>query len=528
MAKVFNTTGDCKPELHYMVDIGKRLEELRRLVDAGKYFTINRARQYGKTTTLRALARYLQDSRYAVLVDFQTISDAKFKDENVFSRTFAREFLKKLKKNPLLLEGDFQAAISRLEEDAASPGCPFELPELFEDLSGLCAASGKPIVLLVDEVDSATNNQVFLDFLAQLRAYYLDRDAQPTFLSVILAGVYDVRNLKRKLRPEEARRVNSPWNIAVPFDVSMSLDRDGIEGMLREYEADWHTGMDLFAMAGLLYDYTNGYPFLVSRLCQIMDEGMHTGSAAWTEAGFREAFRLILTEKNTLFESLIGKLADFPELDSMLRTLLFEGRATAYNVDETSIDMAVMFGFIRKEQGAVAVANRIFETRLYQYYLSAAKMQTQDIYKASLGDKNQFVADGRLDMRRILERFVLHFNDLYGDSGEAFVEEEGRKFFLLYLMPIINGTGNYYIEARTRDLRRTDVIVNYRGEQYIIEMKIWRGTEYNRRGREQLLEYLDAYHLETGYMLSFNFNQKKQIGVQEIRIDGKILIEAVV
>lgn len=62
-------------------------------------------------------------------------------------------------------------------------------------------------------------------------------------------------------------------------------------------------------------------------------------------------------------------------------------------------------------------------------------------------------------MRQILERFVIHFNDLYGDSDETFIEQEGRKYFLLYLRPIINGTGNYYIEAETREQKRTDVIV---------------------------------------------------------------------
>ena len=51
---------------------------------------------------------------------------------------------------------------------------------------------------MIDEVDSASNNQVFLDFLAQLRAQYIERDIQPTFRAVILAGVYDVKNLRRK------------------------------------------------------------------------------------------------------------------------------------------------------------------------------------------------------------------------------------------------------------------------------------------------------------------------------------------
>lgn len=61
------------------------------------------------------------------------------------------------------------------------------------------------------------------------------------------------------------------------------------------------------------------------------------------------------------------------------------------------------------------------------------------------------------------------------------------------------------MEAETRDERRTDVIVDYRGRQYIIEMKIYHGNAYNERGEQQLADYLDAYHLSKGYMLSFNF-----------------------
>lgn len=131
-------------------------------------------------------------------------------------------------------------------------------------------------------------------------------------------------------------------------------------------------------------------------------------------------------------------------------------------------------------------------------------------------------------MKLILEKFVIHFNEIYGDNDEKFIEEYGRKFFLLYLKPIINGTGNYYIEARTRDARRTDVIVDYLGEQFIIELKIWHGSEYNERGKEQLIDYLNDYHQDKGYLLSFNFNKKKEQGIKELQISGKTIIEAVV
>lgn len=155
-------------------------------------------------------------------------------------------------------------------------------------------------------------------------------------------------------------------------------------------------------------------------------------------------------------------------------------------------------------------------------------MHALEIYKASLQDKNQFFTDGHLNMRRVLQKFVEHFHELYGNCKAVFVEEEGRRYFLLYLRPIINGARNYYIEARTRSFGRTDIIVDYHGEQFVIETKIWRGNEYNSQGESQLAGYLDDYGLSRGYLLSFNFNQKKQIGVQELTVNGKVIIEAVV
>lgn len=361
---------------------------------------------------------------------------------------------------------------------------------------------------------------------------YIDRDMSPTFQSVILAGVYDIKNLKRKIRGDEDHKVNSPWNIATDFDVDMSLSKSGIVEMLKEYEKDYHTGMNLEEMAGLLYDYTSGYPFLTSRLCKLMDEeiskkGNGTNkSEAWTRNSFYEAVKILLSEKNTLFESLSEKLISYPELNIMLRSLLFSGRNYIFNIYEPSINIAAMFGFVKNNNGAVAISNRIFDTWLYNFYLASSELQNQDMYKASLKDKNQFIIEGQLNMQLILEKFAMHFNELYGNSDERFLEEEGRKYFLLYLRPIINGTGNYYIEARTRSLGRTDVIVDYNGKQYVIEMKIWHGEEYNNRGEEQLAGYLDDYNIDKGYMISFNFNKNKQVGVKTIVLGKKTLIEA--
>ena len=93
--KEFNTTAICIPSKHYMVDLTERIIEIKKMIDAGKYFTINRARQYGKTTTIAALKRALKDEYIVVGLDFQGIGDAGFETEQTFVKSFSRMLLRK-------------------------------------------------------------------------------------------------------------------------------------------------------------------------------------------------------------------------------------------------------------------------------------------------------------------------------------------------------------------------------------------------------------------------------------------------
>lgn len=505
-----------------MVNLEERLKEIKKLIDKKKYFTINRARQYGKTTTLVALEKYLQKEYAVISLDFQGFSHQDFESERAFTAVFARGLLR----NYLNFLSTKRIAFEKITEEKNS-----SLSDLFDLLSVCCEMSEKPVIMLIDEVDSATNNQVFLDFLSQLRKYYLNREDIATFHSVILAGVYDIKNLKMKIHADGEAKKNSPWNIAADFDVNMSFSSFDISGMLEEYERDYNTGMNISKMADMIYDYTSGYPFLVSRLCKIIDEKVselfQNKNEAWTKEGVLQAIKMLLHEKNTLFDSLINKMYDYEKIRTLVYAILISGQSRPYNVRNDVIQTASMFGFVKNKDGVVAISNRIFETILYDQFISD-EIDENTMYISGLKDKNQFVKNGELDMERILERFVQHFNDIYGSRTEIFKEEEGRKYLLLYLKPIINGVGNYYIEAQTRDMRRTDVIIDYLGKQYIIEMKIWHGEEYNTRGEQQLADYLEYYHLETGYMLSFNFNKNKEVGIKHIHVNGKELIEAVV
>lgn len=529
--KQFNTTAVCIASKHYMVDLSERVEEIKKFVDDGKYLTINRARQYGKTTTLNALQKYLSKTYVVVSLSFEGIGRAGFKDEQSFVRAFCRKLKRELR-NGLSIPADVE---SRLNEFLSRTADRAELDELSDLFETWCAESGRKIVLFIDEVDTATNNQVFLDFLACLRDGYINRETKgvPAFQSVILAGVTDVKHLKAKIRPEDEHKVNSPWNIAADFDIDMSLSAAGIKGMLDEYESDHHTGMDTAEIAEAIRGYTNGYPYLVSRICQIMDkkiapEVFHSLSEAWTGYGVDEAVRIILQEDNSFFDSVMGKLINMPELKNRLRSILMCGETVAYLPDDEGQRLLRMYGFIVNDHNTVAVSNRIFEMRLYNYLIGESK-KNDDLKQLAAAAKNVFVDEkGNLDVCKIMDHFIIAHNRIHKDETEKFLEQEGRERFLTYLSPIINGTGTYSIEEQTRDHKRMDVVIHYLGNRYIIELKIWRGAKYNVDGEKQISEYLDYFGLSTGYMLSFSFNQKKTSGVSEVRVGDKLLYEGIV
>lgn len=517
--KTFNTAGTCRPNQHYMVDITDRLEVIRKMVVMGDYFCINRGRQYGKTTTLAALTNYLKNEYCVFNISFEGLGDSSF----VTVENACAEFLKLLKRHSRV--NGASESMQSLLTNVVPVGCAkMASTDFTEVIDELCTLSEKPVIILIDEVDQASNNDGFIKFLGVLRNMFLSREVFKTFQSVILAGVYDIKNLKLKIRVEEEHQYNSPWNIAVPFDVDMSLSAKGIADMLAEYKADHQMTFDEVFVGQMIRDYTAGYPFLVSRICQIIDVEQYT----WDKEGVLKATHDLLVERNTLFDDMVKKLNQYPELKELLRNILFEGKTRTFHTDEKYLQIGLMFNFLANNGGTVAIACRLMEMRLYNLFIG--EYETSRIFTLGQMDKNQFVHDGIIDMRRIMERFCVYFNEIYRPGhDDQFVEDNGRKIFLIYLRPIINGIGNYYCEAQTRDLSRTDIIIDYMGQQYIVELKIWRGQSYNERGEKQLVEYLERYNLQIGYMLSFCFNKTKKSGLlPPVELNGHTLIEAIV
>ena len=464
---------------------------------------------------LQMIRRKLSDKYLVIKTSFEGLGDESFKGIPEFVTTFCSLMTGFLKN--IGIENEVRSVFER--KDLTS----FE--ELSNVITRFCEASPKPTVLLIDEVDKSSDNQLFLNFIGMLRNKYLERNEGlgSTFHSVVLAGVYDVKNLKLKLRSDAERKYNSPWNIAADFKVDMTFHPEEIAQMLGDYENDMHTGMDIKAVSEEIYKYTFGYPFLVSKLCKVIDEELDQN---WTIEGVQEATKQTILEKNTLFTSLTKSLEEYPELKRFIYSISILGDTVTYDINNPVMDFATMFSIIKYDANRkVRIHNIIFEEVLNNYFI--AEQSIADMGKLRL--QYNYVKDDVLDMEMVVRRFTDLMHEEYRESTVPFLEREGRLLFLTFLKPVINGTGFYYVEPQTRDNRRMDLVVTYGKKEFIVELKIWHGDKYEQSGRDQLSEYLAVKGLEEGYLVTFDFSKNKvESEPHWIEHNGKRLFEAII
>ena len=81
---------------------------------------------------------------------------------------------------------------------------------------------------------------------------------------------------------------------------------------------------------------------------------------------------------------------------------------------------------------------------------------------------------------------------------------------------MIIGRGFYHIEAQTRNTKRMDIVVDYGTDQFIIELKLWKGD--SSKGASD------------GYLLTFDFRLEKnrERRAEWIATDGRRIFDVVI
>ena len=521
MRKKFNVTGLCVPDQHYMADVSKKLAATMVMVEEGDYFIINRPRQYGKTTTLYTLAAALrQTDEYVVIqMSFEGVGDNMFKDEIEFSNRFVKSLTKYAARQASDLEKWLKKNTVKVNDMEA----------LSDFLTEMVSQTEKKVVLMIDEVDKSSNNQLFVSFLAMLRNKYLERHEISTFHSVVLAGVHDVKSLKLKLRPDEEQKYNSPWNIAADFKVDMNLQPSEIVPMLEEYARDEGVKMDAQAIAEQLFYYTSGYPFLVSRLCKIVAEDvlpeknatLKTGNNAqneWTEEDIITALRLMMKESNSNFDSLIKNLENDEDLYNAVFDIAVNAEVRSFNRHNPAVNRGLMYGIFTDRNG-LAIHNRVYRELIVDYMTDKThEIQNKNGANLETGYKNP---DKSLNMVLVLTKFQLFMQEQYSTKDRTFLERSGRLVFLAFIKPIINGSGYDFKEPQISEERRLDVVITYLQHRYLAELKIWRGEVAHEEGLGQLIDYLNRLNLTEGYLVIFDQRKAKSLKNEWITVEGK-------
>lgn len=518
--KRFNSTGVCVPRKHYMVNINNKLKAIKELIDNEFYFTINKPRQYGKTTTLSELVNFIEEEYLIASISFEGIGDKIFEDEGEFSRVF----IELLSEN---IELSDEIESRRLIELASNIN---SLRDLSKAITKFVKGASKEVVLFIDEVDKSSNNQLFLSFIGMLRNKYLSREIGKdyTFKSVILAGLYDVKSLKLKIRKEEEGKYNSPWNIAVDFNVEMSFSSEEIATMIDGYCRENNLEMNISSISEEIYFYTGGYPYLVSRICQIIDEQIYKDiKKTWDIDDIKKAVKAINEEVNTLFESIVKNLENNNELFELTKRILIDGEQIDFNPLDPTISLGVTYGIYKKGKNGVEVSNIIFKEIIYSYMISKIRTSIRNMSLYNI--KAKFILEsGELNIEEILRRFQQFIKEQYSSKDEEFIEHHGRLLFLAFIKPIINGTGFDFKEVQISEEKRLDLVITYNNFKYIIELKIWRGPRYHGEGINQLCDYLEIHNLDKGYLLVFNFNKNKEFKEERLNIKDKNIFEVFV
>jgi hypothetical protein len=258
----------------------------------------------------------------------------------------------------------------------------------------------------------------------------------------------------------------------------------------------------------------------VSKLCKIIDEElMEEHKRSWTLDDLEQAVRVLVTEKNTLFDDLVKNLEHNQDVSALIQDITLNDREVLFNALNPMIDIGVVYGIFRNDNGKVRIDNRLFEQVLYDYLSS--KLETSRTAQIYSFRGNLVQSDNSLDMKSVLQKFQQFMKEQYSSKDADFLERNGRLLFLAFVKPIINGSGYDFKEPQISEERRLDIVITFNQFRYVVELKIWRGEKAHERGLKQLHGYLENLGLNEGYLLIFDTSANKVYTEEQISVDGK-------
>ena len=438
--RFFNTAGPVNCQDHYCIPPLTRfnLPEILMLIKQKKYFVLHAPRQSGKTSCMLALRDYLNhEGRYQAL--YISVEVAQTARNNVgrgikaILSQLAHES-ENLFSDPSPLEN--RASIFEENGEDAALGVALSL---------LCRNSTRPLVLIIDEIDSLIGD-VLISVLRQIRAGYTKRPKLfPS--SVILCGVRDIHDYRIHSEIEkEVITGGSAFNIKAESLRLGNFTKEETRTLLLEHTKE--TGQEIEEEAiKSVHLLTMGQPWLVNALayeaCFKIEDGIDR-SLPITQSLVMEAKERLIQRRETHLDQLADKLKE-ERVRRVIEPIL-SGEGKPEIIPEDDIWYAEDLGLITTK-GQLRISNPIYQEIIpriltYSTQLSITKQPAWYISP-----------DGRLEMKRLLQEFQQFFREHSEIWLERFSYREAGPQLLLqaFLQRIVNGGGRITREYRIND-----------------------------------------------------------------------------
>ena len=503
--RFFNTSGPVVERKHYHVPPLARfdLAEIRRLIHDERYFILHAPRQTGKTSALLALQDLLNaEGDYRCL--YANVEGAQTAREDVDAaiRTVLGEFA--------------ELARATLGDDRLDETWPSVLAKvgghsaLRVALSRWAEAGGKPLVLLIDEIDALVGDSL-LAVLRQLRAgYYLRPGRFPQ--SVVLCGVRDVRDYR--IRSKSAGTLvagGSAFNIkaeSLRLGDFTEAETRALLGQHVEATGQQFTDGALEAV----WAQTRGQPWLVNALAYEMcfrGERARDRSRAVTEADVLDAREALILRRDTHLDQLTDKLRE-DRVWRVVGPLLAGASESSYTARD--VEYVRDLGLIALD-APIRMANPV--------YAEVVPRELTWLAQDDLPHDPAWYVDeatGALRLGKLLGAFQAFYREHSEHWAERYgFREAGPQLLLqVFLQRVVNSGGRIDREYGL-GRGRADLLVTWpqgeRVRKYVVECKVRharRGLERTvAEGVEQTVAYMDRCGAEAGHLVVFDRDERR-------------------
>jgi hypothetical protein len=503
--RIFEDSGNVNPDEAYYIRLDNvtntKKQDIKTMIDRGRYFSIFAPLQSGKTTFFKRICSQLQENPVYVplILSFQ---DSKNLDKELFYELMEKELYGQLISRLSEVNCQKTNAVKQfLDNHRLTSHISFRL--LFEELNRMIEF--KKIVVFIDEFDGIPLCELE-NFLTALRELYqkYKETKQKTLYSVGLVGI---RNITKLIVGGV-----SPFNIADQVDLP-PFSLKNVNDLYSQYTRETNQPFTRGAVKEV-YEETGGQPWLVNRLGTILTVDVKPQTTApIDEKDVEQAIQLLLQERNAHFDNLYEKAVLYKET---FVEIVFDH--VEYNPDDQDQTWLEQYGLVKQKESKAVVANNIYKARYLKTFFKEIKA-----YRDITLQEYQ-LPGSRLDMERILldfEQYIAQIgvNAFYqewaapGPQGDEEIkktkpyEKTGKFLLTAWLYQFVRGGAGELRYEVLSGLGRMDVLLTYKGRKYIIETKINR-RKLSRTLKEGITQistkYLASESAHEGYLIVFD------------------------